>query len=475
MQSQTKTSFALLVNALFVLVLSAASPAVGQEAEPTAELTVDVLAELAVEMQREVEALRGWKFKHPVEVGLYTEQQVRAFLQGEGADEPDGEGERDHDDASMEMIGLIPPGCDSMKAFEETMMSFVPGGIYDQKTKAVQVVKKLGVHSGSIELRTTLAHELTHALDDQYFDFDKPEKVGGATSDADFVMGAVFEGSAVIVQERYELRAKRSGKFDSTEFDKTYKEAMKQMGALAKAPPHVVVWVARFPNGVRFLFRGDLAAFMGLLTGSNDPGSVTDALRTAATNLPRSSEQILHPEKYWQAEQRDEPVIISDKDVEELLESEGFDVLHRDTVGELLCAVLTSPADKKLNPMAMPMPGYWTNAAATGWGGDRFFLVTVSPGAGSAKSQPENLCGVWFTMWDTPSDREEFIDAYETHRALPARAILRLGKLGAVFVFARDETRRQALEKRLRTASLELTCEGKPWSFEGSKRPADTR
>ena len=36
--------------------------------------------------------------------------------------------------------------------------------------------------------------------------------------------------------------------------------------------------------------------------------------------------------------------------------SAGFRIIARDTMGELLCAVLASPADKKINPMAMPMP-----------------------------------------------------------------------------------------------------------------------
>ena len=463
MQSQT---WKTLIPALSVMLMSGAAAApVGDEPQAPGELTSEELAKVGTEMHREVEALRGWKFKQPVDVGLYTEEQVRAFLQREGSEEDDGWGEYARRTASTRMIGLIPPDCDPMAMFEKVMMSFVPGGIYDHKIGVVRVTQKPGVDGDSLSVRTTLVHELTHALDDQYFDLTKLEKAGGATSDSEHVVGAIFEGAAVVVQERYSAKVKRSGKIDSTEFQKEMKAAMKEMRALSKAPPYVVAWVARFPCGIRFLYQGDALAAMALLTGSEDPGSVAEAVRTAATDLPRSSEQILHPEKYWKSEHRDEPVVVNDDDVEKLLVADGFRVVDTDIIGELLCAVLSSSEDKKLNPMAIGIPGYWTNAAATGWGGDRFFLLTTATGPEPITEQPENLYGAWFTMWDTPKDRDEFVAGYETHRILPSRTVLKLGTLGAVYLFGFEDTQAEALEKRLQAAPPKCTCDGKPWSF----------
>ncbi|MBN2562551.1 MAG: hypothetical protein JXQ75_16625 [Phycisphaerae bacterium] len=478
MRFPTRKTFVLALGASLLSGTVGATLLVGQEPEPSKEttkeatkgITADELAKLAAEMQQEVEALRGWKFKRPVDVGLYTEEQVRAFLQGDHAEESEAWGTYARHNASMEMIGFIPRGCDPRKAFEETMMSFVPGGIYDHNAKAVQVTKKPGVHSGSIEVRVTLAHELTHAMDDQYFGLGKLLEAEDLTSDADHVLGAVFEGSAVIMQERYRNKAKQSGNFDATESDGPDDGAKKEMRALTKAPPHVAVWVARFPCGVRFLFRGDAMAFMAMMTGFRDPGSVADALRTAATHLPRSFEQVLHPEKYWEAEHRDEPVVVNDQDVEALLEGHRLHVIHRDTLGELLCAVLTSPSDKRINPMAMPMPGYWTNTAAAGWGGDRFYLLATGPDQKDAKKKPDNLYGLWLTMWDTADDRDEFVKEYEVHRALESRVVHKLGRLAAVSFFGMDEARGKALAKQLETAPPKFTRDGKPWSFDVTPR-----
>ena len=118
--------------------------------------------------------------------------------------------------------------------------------------------------------------------------------------------------------------------------------------------------------------------------------------------------------------------------------------------------------------MAMPMPGYWTNAAATGWGVDRFFLLTTKPEDETIEKQPESLHGLWFTMWDTPGDRDEFIDEYEKYRPLSSRVVIKLGRLGAVFFFDSDDGQRRALVKALQDMPPGFTRDGKPWCFKGA-------
>jgi hypothetical protein len=467
MQSKSLKTISFLFTLLMMSGLVAAPLGDDQRSDPPCDLTEEALAELSAEMHKEVEALRGWKFKHPVDVGLFTVEEVRAFFKEDEKEESDRWGKSARSDVSMKMIGVMPTDCDVAKMFEKVMMAFVPDGIYDHRKKALRIVKQEGMDPASLSIRVTLAHELTHALDDQHFDLVKLQKVGGGTSDMSHVWGAVIEGSAVTLQERYSMKAKRSNRFDANKEKESRQKEMKQMKDLFEAPPCVALFIARFPCGVRFLHRGGPKALFKLVAGSDDPGSVADAVRTAASNLPRSSEQILHPEKYWQSEQRDEPVLVNDKEVEKLLAAKGLHIVHRDTMGELLSAVLTSPEDRKVSPMAMGMPGYWTNTAATGWGGDRFFLLAPRPVEENAAEQPESLCGLWFTMWDTPEDRDEFVDAYKKHRFLPSRSILELGRLGAVFFFDFNERSRKSLEESLKTKPLQITCDGKPWSFTG--------
>ena len=433
------------------------------------------LASVAGEMQKEVEALRGWKFKHPVDVDVYTEEQMRAFIR-EPLEETGEKEKLAQGELGMKMIGLMPRDADLKTVTEEMFNNVAPPGIYNHHTKELRVLKRADGDYGAFPVCLTLVHELTHAVDDQHFNLAKMEKTGGGTSDMGNAWGAVVEGSAVTVQERFRGAAQRSGKFNQAEFQESMMDAAEQMQAMTKAPPYLATFFARFPSGVRFLQHGSRALQEGEGKGGGKPfelQGIAEAMRAAAMSLPRSSEQILHPEKYWQAERRDEPIIIDDESAEKLAGSSGLRIVARDTLGELLCAVVTSPADKKINPMGMPVPGYWTNAAATGWGGDRLFILTSASDDGGALPPIEDSCGLWFTVWDTPADRNEFMEGYETHRDLPLRTVVKVGDLGAVYLFGFDEVQRNIVEAALRTAPPPLMRGKKPWSWSGG--PATDR
>ena len=121
------------------------------------------------------------------------------------------------------------------------------------------------------------------------------------------------------MQTRYEDKAGRTGKFDVAATKQDTRDEMAQMKTLFESPPYVTTFLARFPCGVRFLARGKPKTAMS----TDSDGGVADAVRMASTNVPRSSEQILHPEKYWHDDKRDEPVVVNDEDVEKLLAAEG--------------------------------------------------------------------------------------------------------------------------------------------------------
>ena len=440
---------------------------VPQDSQPACEPAPPQLAKLVSEMEKEVEALRGWKFKHPVTSGVYSVKQLRAFMESFPPDDPTVKAMMARNTAAHRMIGLIPPGCDPDAAFTEAASAFVPA-IYDHRSGTLGIVKRQSeMDYDSLSLRVSIAHELTHAMDDQYFDLDSLMESGGGTSDAGAVSGAIIEGGAIVMQTRYENKAASTGKFDVAAAKQDTRDEMVQMKTLFESPAYVTTFLARFPCGVRFLARGNPKAVMS----TESDGGVGGAVRLAATNLPRSSEQILHPEKYWQDDKRDEPVIVNDEDVEKLLEAEGLHVIYTDTVGELLCAVLTAP-DRSINPMAMATPGYWTNEGAAGWGGDRLFLLAAEPIAEDEQELPKALYALWLMTWDTPIDRSEFVDNYEAYRELPARHVLKLGRLGAAFLFGFDEPRREALAKRLQKTPPRFTRGGKPWPGDcGGKAP----
>ena len=71
-------------------------PASGANAQQGAEdqqgLTNRQLIKLAKEVEKDVEQLRGWKFKHPVKTDVYTERQLRGFIEKRIFEEQLGEG-----------------------------------------------------------------------------------------------------------------------------------------------------------------------------------------------------------------------------------------------------------------------------------------------------------------------------------------------------------------------------------------------
>ena len=107
-------------------------------------------------------------------------------------------------------------------------------------------------------------------------------------------------------------------------------------------------------------------------------------------NIPKSTEQVLHPEKYLAGEL---PVEVTIADVAGVL-GEGWNTSKPETIGEfgILLSLLTND---KSGPLA--------EEAATGWGGDKLVIVS-NKGTKQAFS-------IHKTVWDTAKDARDFFDA----------------------------------------------------------------
>jgi hypothetical protein len=149
--------------------------------------------------------------------------------------------------------------------------------------------------------------------------------------------------------------------------------------------------------GMLFLLRGRPEAVSS--------GFPKDDVNAAWDNAPKSSEQILHPEKYWDPAKRDDPVRVTIPDPGRVLgkhwKRAGSGILGELTIGGLVG--VGAPDAGQLDRPASD----WTNAAASGWGGDRYEVWM----RGSASIA---LLG---TIWDTERDAEEFEQALPHGRA----------------------------------------------------------
>ena len=426
---------------LCLLASAAAQEPEEQPADPRA--AAEAMLRSADEVMHQVEELRGYKFKAPVDKAVYTKAQLREHLAALMQKEYGG-GKLERAEAWLRCLGLLPAGVDLGAKLTEVLLSQI-GGFYDSERRSFFMMAEASVYGDTLG-RMMIAHELCHALDDQYIDLRhllKP-KERELTEDESYVVGGVSEGSATALMSAWMQQAVKNGA-KLADLGKMAEQQKDQMAVLLEAPPYCSLLAANYMVGLHFITKGKGMAGIG-------PGGDTGAaILEVGKAMPASSEQLLHPEKYWDPDKRDEPVVLvnaADLGSRVAAAMHGR-VLERNTLGELVAALVAGPAQRKLNAALMARADYWTNKAARGWGGDCLLLVgkeAVTPG--KAVVEPGV---VWVTAWDTEQDRGEFVDAVTKYRGeQPGFAVAVAGRV-AVFGFGSA--------RRLGDAELAAVCD----------------
>ncbi|MBL8859118.1 MAG: hypothetical protein JNL28_11465 [Planctomycetes bacterium] len=343
------------------------------------------LERVANEIRAEVEELRGMKFKGPVAVKLTDKAGFFEYARRrQAATETPEKAYRDETVAKL--LGLIPASMDYQKEMLKILEEQV-GGFYDPKSSTFYLMETF---TGGVA-KIILAHELTHALDDQHFDIDGTLAQCGDETDATLAYQAVVEGSGTGLMNQWYMK-------HLSEITPADLAAAQGLGAetLAKSPPYM--WkplLAVYLLGDSFLAR---SSGMNLTLKK---AALSDIQATFAAP-PKSTEQILHSNKYWNADERDDPIRIT---IDTSALPEGWQVAGVDTLGELYLALLTTPPKKRKGldvTSALAVMGVnYTNAAAEGWGGDRCVLL---------RNGDDTMLQL-VTAWDTAKDADEFAAA----------------------------------------------------------------
>jgi hypothetical protein len=182
--------------------------------------------------------------------------------------------------AFLARLGLLPAGTD-LEALEEELLGSQVIGFYDDTIKTLSIVQRGGAF-GPLE-RTTVAHEFTHALQDQHFDLAKLGTDDPSNGDRASARLALAEGDASLLMGLWSYQH-----LSAAEQAELVRESSDpaQLALLARMPPFLV-------QQLLFPYQQG-AAFVGRLYGSGGWGAV-DA---AYARPPDSSAQILHPELY---------------------------------------------------------------------------------------------------------------------------------------------------------------------------------
>lgn len=378
----TRTTLFALCAALPLagLALLSSSPASQDGAWTQTELE-----QLSSRLQADVEVLRGETFRRDVAVQVASKADLLAYMKRRLQEEEPPE-KLAADERIAKLLGLFPHDRDLIAETFDLLESQV-GGFYDPPTSTFYLMENMPRAIAA----PILAHELIHALDDQLFDIDGQMQARKDDGDALQAYRFVVEGSGTAGGNRWTIE--HLEQIDMSGFQSLMEE---QQASLVRAPSFL--WkplLGAYLQGASFLARADsmLAGQMAELV----PADVTAAFR----DLPRSTEQVLHPAKYWDPAQRDEPRAVVFQ-VGEL--PEGWKVLREDTLGELgLAQVVEAGRGVSLdlsNPAALLSLSF-THPAAEGWGGDRVILL------GDGESWWLQLA----TVWDSERDAAEFYGA----------------------------------------------------------------
>ena len=337
---------------------SSSSPTTALLPATTTTAVPDELDALVKDLQRFVEARRGLKFNAPVKYTLLSDAAFRAKVVALAREDDD---ELEETQRELVAMGLLKRGVDLRKARDELLGAAVIG-LYDPEAK------ELFVKGQKITpfVRTTLAHEITHALQDQQFSIDHPE-YDDREDEVSLTFGAVAEGDALRIEEAY-----RNTMSEREQREEASQQFAAAAGINGKDIPPVLSQLLLFPY----------ADGPGLIAALFQAGG-NPRVDAAFRNPPTTSEQVLHPERYIAGEGA-KPVTAPTPD------GTKFD---EGVVGEFLTKVLLGTA----------MADGTARAAAAGWGGDRYV----------AWDNGDQTCvRVTWTM-DTPKDLQELRDGLD--------------------------------------------------------------
>jgi hypothetical protein len=252
----------------------------------------------ADEVLAQMSKLLDLPIKEPLKKSLRSKQEIRDYLIKAEKEDKD-EVQRDADTKTLEAFGLIPKGF-PLDSFMLDVLTDQIAGLYDPKAKEFYIADWIAPD----EQRSVMAHELTHALEDQSYHIDPWIKAARPNDDAELAREAVSEGSAMAAMVDYSLREQKMGVRDLPDVTLLLRsgavDEMSKDPHLATAPPYIRDDLL-FPYLAGTTFSQQ---FLKAHSGWSD-------LNILFANPPVSTQQIMHPDLYL-AGVKPEKVVLPD-------------------------------------------------------------------------------------------------------------------------------------------------------------------
>jgi hypothetical protein len=272
-------------------------------------------------------------------------------------------------------FGLM-PADQSLKTLFLDLIDSQVAGFYRPDDKSLYVVSRTGTINGADKI--TFAHEYDHALQDANFDVFAEHQQLLDETDRALARAAVYEGDATLLMIVWAGANMTPQEFADVQAAGTDPESV---AVLERTPPILV-------ESLLFPYTAGQAFILPMQTA----GGWT-AVDAVYKDLPRSTEQILHPDKYRDAE---EPVDVQLPATLAADMGQGWAETAQDTFGEFQLGVWLRESGMRASD---------ASAAAAGWGGDRLAVLNGPDDAWAV---------VMRSTWDSDADADAFQQAAGT-------------------------------------------------------------
>lgn len=385
------------------------------------------------EVLKETSEIRELAILRPVKSGAQSRAEIERMLIKNLNDDMTG-AEMHATEVSLRKFGLAPADFE-YRPFIIKLLTEQVAGYYDPKAQEFHLADWLELEGQ----KPVMAHELTHALQDQHFNLRRFEKWPRGDSDAELAVHALVEGDATLAMMLYMAKNPLVALAFSRSLTTGVSTEQYNQAPRAMRESLIFPYMQGSEWATQLYKRGGW-----------------EMVSNAFTRLPLSTEQILHAEKYFNYER---PIRIVLPDLTSLL-NEGRKAIsdqqsavsNQQTAGatdRVTGTAGVAPASTRARvsqgrtpsrrpatnanvlPTAnRPLPtvgwhridsdvnGEWTyylildqflaapdesKRAAAGWAGDRYALYEGPNG---------DVLLAQVAVWDTENDAREFFDAY---------------------------------------------------------------
>jgi hypothetical protein len=324
---------------------------------------------------------------------LVNRDEVVAFIRKHMEEDDDAQRLR-RSELVLKKFGLLPRNFD-LQTFLVALLREQVAGYYDPKSKTVNLLDWIGPE----QQKPVLAHELTHALQDQSFGLEKYMKAGAADlgasrkeptvedidiDEASTAHQAVVEGQAMVVLIDYELAPTGQSVVDSPQLVEALKAGM-LVGTADSVEFHNAPLYIK--EALTFPYRYGLDFEVDLLTRVGKEKAYAGVFK----NPPRTTREIMEPTMYLSGEKLAPlPILDFKKDFK------NYDKFDVGAVGEFDAAMLIDQysgveVSKRLYP---------------NWRGGYYYAVRPKGDA----TAPLGM--MYLSRWSSPEKAVEFAFVY---------------------------------------------------------------